>query len=423
MKGRTNAVLPSEAPTDDFIFTMLFDATKFLGAPGNCLSYADGCADYTPISAKGTGSSTAKPAPSSSLSYGSWEMKADGTSDNLLLNKCFYATFTDAGVLHEKLNPQDLTKYIAIWDNSAKKWVTESGTSSITSENTMFCVPTLYVSSTATSISLSSKANKGTAFGHIIDGHVYQYMAIAVYPGNGSATRVKSISGATSTVSISQSNLVSGCCANTVQNGHAMLCNWYQWQLYRLMVLFAMKDFNSQYTVGQGGQLYGAQTTGLCDAKGLFAGSTYNASRDAYANGGVKAFIENSWGHNWEYLGDLLYLTDGVYAFRTSTQSPSSTAGGAKITESPYSLGSFGLASGVISTEPETWGWGTAGGGSATTGGCDYQYMASANRPYMLVGGKSSDVNGGVAGISCIYDGTGGASGDSGGRLTFVFDL
>lgn len=423
MKGRTNAVLPSEAPPDDFVFTMLFDAAKFIITPRSCLSYADGCADYTPISAKGTGSSTAKPGVSPPSSYGSWEMKADGTSDNLLLNRCFYATFTDAGVLHEKLNPQDLTKYIAIWDNSAKKWVTASGTSSITTENTMFCIPTLYVSSTATSISLSNKSSKGTAFGHTVDGHVYQYMAIAVYPGNGSATRIKSISGATSTVSISQSNLVAGCRANTVQNGHAMLCNWYQWQLYRLLVFFVMKNFDSQYTIGQGGQLYGAQTTGLRNASSPFAGSAYNASEGGLVVSGVKAFIENPWGHNWEYLGDLMYLTDGVYAFQTSTQSPSSTAGGVKITGSPYSLGSFGLASGVISTEPETWGWGTAGGGSATTGGCDYQYMASANRSYMLVGGKSSDVAGGVAGISCIYDGTGGASGDSGGRLTFVFDL
>ena len=421
MKGRTNAVLPSEAPADDFIFTMLYDATKFVSDPDSCLSYADGCADYTSISAKGTGSVTAKPSVTPPAFYGSWEMKADGTSDNPLLDRCFYATFTDDGILHQKLNPQDLTKYIATWDNSAKEWVAESGTSSITTENTMFCIPTLYVSSTATSISLSSKADKGTAFGHTIDGHVYQYMAIAVYPGNGSSSRIKSISEATSTVNISQSDLVAGCKANTVQSGHAMLCNWYQWQLYRLLVLFVMKNFDSQYTIGQGGQLYGAQTTGLRNAVGPFAGSTYNGG--GLAASGVKAFIENSWGHNWEYLGDLMYLTDGVYAFQTSTQSPSSTAGGVKITDSPYSLGSFGIASGVISTEPETWGWGTAGGGSATTGGCDYQYMASANRPYMLVGGKSSDVSGGVAGISCIYDGTGGASGDSEGRLTFIFDL
>ena len=414
MKGRTNAVLPT-GPSD-FIFTMLYDASKFVSDPDSCLVYADGCADYTPVS--GPGSSTTTPAKCTTI--GSWKMNANGTSDNPLLDRCFYATFTDDGILHQKLNPQDLTKYIATWNNSAKKWVNASGTSSITTENTMFCVPTLYVSSTATSISLSSKATEGTAFGHTIDGHVYQYMAIAVYPGNGSATRIKSISGATSTNNISQSDLIAGCKANAVHKGHAMLCNWYQWQLYRLMVIFAMRHFNSQSKIGKGGQYSGAKETGLMDSMSQFAGSS---SWNASYNNGVKALIENPWGHNREYLGDLMYLTDGVYAFQTSTQSPSSTAGGVKITGTPYSLGSVGLASGTISTEPETWGWGTAGGGSAATGGCDSQSVPSSSYPYVAVGGVSDDVYNGEVGISYLYSTTDSGSSGKGGRPVFVFDL
>ena len=414
MKGRTNAVLPT-GPSD-FIFTMFYDATKFVSDPDSCLVYADGCASFTPVS--GPGSSTTTPAKCTTI--GSWEMKANGTSNNSLLEKCFYATFTDDGVLHEKLNPQDLTKYIATWNNTVKKWVTASGTSSIASENTMFCIPRIYVSSTATSISLSNKASEGTAFGHTIDGHVYQYMAIAVYPGNGSATRIKSISGATSTVSISQTDLVAGCRANTVHKGHAMLCNWFQWQLYRLMVIFAMRHFNSQSQIGQGGQNVGAWKTGLMNSAGPFAGSTSWTEADV---NGVKAFIENPWGHNREYLGDLMYLTDGVYAFQTSTQSPSSTAGGIKITGSPYSLGSFGLASGVISTEPETWGWGTAGGGSNTKGGCDYQNLPSSSYPCGSVGGIANYVYSGNVGISYLCGATDDGGSGISGRLTFVFDL
>ena len=411
-----STVTASITVTYGFKFTMNYSSTNFVSAPDSCLSYADDCAGFTPVS--GPGSSTTTPAKCTTI--GSWEMKADGTSDNPLLNRCFYATFTDDGILHQKLNPQDLTKYIAIWDNSAKEWVTASGSSSIATENTMFCVPTLYVSSTATGISLSNKADKGTAFGHTIDGHVYQYMAIAVYLGNGSATRIKSISGAASTVSISQSNLVAGCNANSVQNGHAMLCNWYQWQLYRLMVIFAMRHFNSQSQIGQGGQTYGAKTTGLMNSMGPFAGSSSTTVSDT---NGVKAFIENPWGHNYEYLGDFKYLSDGVYAFQTSTQSPTSATGGVNVAVSPHSLTSPGLASGVISTQPETWGWGTGSGGSGTTGGCDYQILPISSNPCGLVGGSSDNVSRGNAGVSFLHYVSGLATSLCGGRPVFVFDL
>ena len=414
MKGRTNAVLPT-GPSD-FTFTMLYDASKFVSDPDSCLVYADGCSDYTPVS--GPSSSTTTPAKCTTI--GSWEMRADGKSNNPLLDRCFYATFTDDGVLHEKLNPQDLTKYIAIWDNSAKKWVTASGTSSITKKNTMFCIPTLYVSSTATSISLSSKSSEGTAFGHTVDGHVYQYMAIAVYPGNGSEVRIKSISGATSTNNLSYRSQVAGCRANIVQKGYAILCNWYQWQLYRLMIIFAMRHFNSQAKIGQGGQSLGAGVTGLMDTLGLFAGST---STSASTANGVKAFIENPWGHNYEYLGDFKYLSDGVYAFQTSTQLPSSPTGGVNITTGPHSLTAPNNTSGVISTEPETWGWGTAGGGSAATGGCDYQEMPNSSYTYGVVGGTSSFVCDGDAGVSYLNNDSGSSGTFCEGRLVFVFDL
>ena len=400
-----------------FTFTMNYNASNFVSSPNNCLTYADGCARFTPVSGPGSSGST----PAKCKNIGSWVMNADGTSSNKLLSKCFYATFTDAGVLHEKLNPQDLTQKIATWNNSTKEWVSATGSSSITSENTMFCIPTIYVSSTSTSITLSEKEKVGSKpFAHTIDNHVYQYMAIGVYPANGSSTRLKSISGATSTVRISQSDLVAGCRANTVQNGKAILCNWFQWQLYRLLVLFSIRHFNSQEKIGQGGQKYGAKTTGLMNAMGPFAGSSSTSVRDSQ---GVKAFIENPWGHNWEYLGDFKYVSDGLYAFKTSTQNPTSTTGGVKVNASPYSLIDTDLASGSISTEPETWGWGTGSGGSATTGGCDYQYLPTSRLPFGIVGGGSSGVSRGDAGVSFLDRGHGGDSVSYGGRLVFVFDI
>lgn len=400
-----------------FTFTMNYNASNFVSSPDNCLTYADGCAGFTPVSGPGSSGYT----PAKCTNIGSWVMNADGTSSNNLLGKCFYATFTDAGVLHEKLNPQDLTKKIATWNNSTKEWVSATGSSSITSENTMFCIPTIYVSSTSTSITLSEKEKVGSKpFAHKIDNHVYQYMAIGVYPANGSSTRLKSISGATSTVNISQANLVSGCRANTVQNGKAILCNWFQWQLYRLLVLFSIRHFNSQEKIGKGGQTYGNNTTGLMNAMGPFAGSSSTSIGDSQ---GVKAFIENPWGHNAEYLGDFKYVSDGVYAFQTSTQDPTSTTGGIRVDASPYSLISIGLASGSISTEPETWGWGTGSGGSATTGGCDYQISLYSGNPFGVVGGASGDVSSGNAGVSLLGRENGRALGSHGGRLVFVFDL
>ena len=399
-----------------FTFTMNYNTSNFVSSPDNCLTYADDCAGFTPVSGPGSSGST----PAKCTNIGSWVMNADGTSSNKLLDKCFYATFTDAGVLHEKLNPQDLTKKIATWNNSTKEWVSATGSSSITSENTMFCIPTIYASSTTTSISLSTKVGNGNPFAHTIDNHVYQYMAIGVYPANGSSTRLKSISGATSTVNISQADLVAGCLANTVQNGKAILCNWFQWQLYRLLVLFSIRHFNSQEKIGQGGQSYGAKTTGLMNTMGPFAGSSSKSTGNSQ---GVKAFIENPWGHNYEYLGDFKYISGEFYAFQTSTQNPTSTTGGVNVNASPYSLTSPGLASGSISTEPETWGWGTRGGGSKTTGGCDMQVLPNSGSPFGLVGGASDSVPNGNAGVSylSITDGT--AYSSYGGRLVFVFDL
>lgn len=399
-------------------FTMNYNASNFVSSPDNCLTYADGCAGFTPVSGPGSSGST----PAKCKNIGSWVMNADGTSSNKLLDKCFYATFTNAGVLHEKLNPQDLTKKIATWNNSAKEWVSATGSSSITSENTMFCIPTIYVSSTSTSITLFEKEKVGSKpFAHTIDNHVYQYMAIGVYPANGSSTRLKSISGATSTVNITQSKMVAGCRANTVQNGKAILCNWFQWQLYRLLVLFSIRHFNSQLKIGNGGQSYGEKTTGLMNAMGPFAGSSSASTGDSQ---GVKAFIENPWGHNYESLGDFRCVYDGgIYAFQTSTQNSTSTTGGVRVDASPHSLDSTSIASGAISTEPETWGWGTRSGGSKTTGGCDYQALPDQGSTYGVVGGYSGFATDGFGGVSCLSMDEGNARDRYGGRLVFVFDL
>ena len=81
------------------------------------------------------------------------------------------------------------------------------------------------------------------------------------------------------------------------------------------------------------------------------------------------------------------------------------------------------LASGSISTEPETWGWGTGSGGSATTGGCDYQYLLTPGSSFGTVGGASDNVSNDRAGVSYLGSSGGGAREFYDGRLVFVFDL
>ena len=187
-------------------------------------------------------------------------------------------------------------------------------------------------------------------------------------------------------------------------------------------MLFSIRHFNSQEKIGQGGQNYGAKTTGLMNAMGPFAGSSSTSTGDSQ---GVKAYIENPWGHNYDYLGDFEYfMPGGMCAFQTSTQSPTSAIdGGISVDASPYSLTSPSSASGSISTEPETWGWGIGSGGSKTTGGCDYQYLPTSRLPFGIVGGGSSGVSHGDAGVSFLDRGHGGDSVSYGGRLVFVFDL
>ena len=184
--------------------------------------------------------------------------------------------------------------------------------------------------------------------------------------------------------------------------------------------MFSIRHFDSQEKIGQGGQTDGAKTTGLMNAMGPFAGSSSTRKGDSQ---GVKAFIENPWGHNHEFLGDFKYVSNGVYAFQTSTQDPTSTTGGVKVDASPYSLTDTSLASGSISTEPETWGWGTSGGGSKTTGGCDYQYLPRSSDPFGIVGGYSAFVSYGFTGVSYLNYGSGFFNSERGGRLVFVFDL
>lgn len=404
-----------------FKFTMNYNASNFVSNPDACLSYADDCAGFTPVS--GPGSSGSSPATCTTI--GDWLMKADGTSDNPLLEKCFYATFDSNGALHEKLNPQNLSQKIATWNGS--DWVAASGASSITTEDTMFCIPTLYLNSTASSVSISSREDEGVAYAHTIGGHTYKYLAIGVYEGYNNSSKLMSWSGKVSTASVTRPNFRTYATSKTVQNGHAMLWNFYQWNIMRIMIFFAMRHFNGQSKIGQGGLTYnGAGLQGQCNAMGPFAGSS---STTAATTQSVKAFIENPWGYKYEFIDDFVVKTTSgsnheVWVGQNVTPNDTYNSDKTKIITSTVAGGNWQYAS-AISTSPKSWGFITTGGASVTTGLCDGVYFNNSSGQYLgSVGGSSGGVSGGYAGPSCLSasGALSGSAADSGARLAFVFD-
>lgn len=198
-------------------FGMSFNSSTFATDPEGCLAYTGECAGFTPVS-----SPYSELGPCSVL--GSWDMNANGSSANPLLDSCFYATFDEDGNLHERLNPWNLAEAIGVWNVNRKGWDSIAvRPSSIQSENTMFCFPALYRKGDASSVTIGTKSSSGTAYGATIDGHTYQYEAIGVYEGYVQGSKLMSLSGKESSASITRPNFRTYAAANKVKNGLAML--------------------------------------------------------------------------------------------------------------------------------------------------------------------------------------------------------
>ncbi len=391
-------------------FEMTFNSSTFATDPKGCLVYSGGCAGYTPVSA-----------PPSSLgacgTLGSWDMNADGSSLNPLLDSCFYATFDSDGNLHERLNPKNLAVKIGEWNSGKKDWKAASGLSSIETENTMFCFPALYRKGTSSSVTIGTTSDSGTAYGATIDGHTYQYEAIGVYEGYVNGSKLMSLSGKASSASITRPNFRTYAAANPVKNGKAMLWNFHQWRDWWHLYLFGAKSFNGQVAVGQGGLTYNSSVgQGKCNAMGLWAGSSVATASESTS---VKALIENPWGYKCEFIDDFINVNGTLYAGQNST--PDDT------TSNKTAQSGFGTSSGWQSGCMTTSGfWGISNGtsGSSTTYQCDYRYSGSST--YLgYVGGGSGSVSSGFAGPSFLYALNSLSVSDSayGARLAFVFDL
>ena len=187
-------------------YSMNFDPATF--SSGKNLSYADKLVGLTPLDNSAT-TGTAN----SSMAWGSWQY----LEKNPILKDCYYSiTYGDGTEI--KLNPYDLSKGLDGTDYSTE----------ITQENVMFNIPTRYINRTASGVSHSRNPAMGEAFAHTIDGTVYPYVGIGVYPSVNVSSVAKSVSGVKPTGNITRPNFRSYSAANgTPSNG-----KWMQWNFH-----------------------------------------------------------------------------------------------------------------------------------------------------------------------------------------------
>lgn len=388
-------------------YSVRFDSTVFKSDPYGCLTYADDAAGFSPVKTSGTSLVSSDP--------GSWGFDESTGRGPFGM---FYATLDDEGYLHQLLKPSDLGQYIAVYVRNTKQWdYSQTGASSITTENTLLCVPTLYTKGEDTKLTISTNPSNGTAYAHTIDGHTYEYLGYGVYLGSMSGGKLMSLSGKKATASKTRAQFRTAVRLNTVHNGHPLLWNWWQWRLKSFLDYVMAKDFNLQAGVGNGGKAYNFPTTGGTDAKGPYAGNVSAEDTD------VKILIENEWGCLYQFVDDAYLSGESAYVGQSSEPIDQ--------TSGKTGLAVFNLTGSSTSGFPDsikvgdtTWGMGNNVSGSKTKGLCDYQYLGSTTSPVPLVGGYSGNVSSGRAGPGYLSrDSVTDSYTYIGARPAFVFDL
>lgn len=343
----------------------------------------------------------------------------------------FYATFQSGSsgqYLHELLDPYDLSQYIAIWDDDSKSWdYGQTGSSHITTENTMLCIPRSGWSvsdggNLTVSRPLGGTVDLGdtTAFDILDDDHghagatEYDYLALGVYLGYNDSSVLKSISGVTASRSTTAADFRTYARANTVRDGWAGVWNFYQWSYWKNLFYLMTQDFNGQATIGNGGLSYSASTTGLCDALGPYAGNV-SGTTDA-----VKFLIENPWGSLYQFVDDAYCSgTQGELLVGNNATPTSDTSN--KGTTIAYSTSS-GYGGNILGSGAFEWSMPADAQGSSTTGTCDHVNPVASSSPFLGVGGCSNNVSLGYAGPGYVVSWAGNSFTVLGARLAFTFN-
>lgn len=371
-----------------FKFSMTLNATTMQTDPTGCFTYGDDASGMTPLANTNT-SLAAVPVSE----RGSW---IKGT--NKLLKKLYYATFNTDGSISKILDPDNLA-------------LDEDGNASdITTKNTMLVIPKLYTKGESGKITISDKSSEGTAHAHTIGGHEYDNLAIGVYNGYVSGSKLMSMSGVLPTKSQTRATFRTRANANGT---NWMLWNYWHWKLLKEMTFFVLKSFDGQRKLGRGGHEYESNTTGVTDAMGMFAGDVSGTSS------AMKCFIEDWWGSEDQFIDDFYGNSGTYYAGKNAIPTDDSSNKvviGANSAQSGYSK--------TILQSDLNWGLGNGdNGGSNAVGLCDIQ-LFSSNGQLGRVGGSSDYASLGHVGPSCL-DAENGLSTSRtrfGARLAFVFD-
>lgn len=344
---------------------------------------------------------------------------------------CFYAAFdpTQDNRMICHLDPNDLTKSI------------DGESISGLGYNIMWCLPTVYWSTDSNgNLVLSNDSSKGKAYAHTIDGKTYSYIGIGVYEAStrslGDNTILTSNSGVNplnnqtkATFRDYANNQNVNTIGSSSDNGHAMLWNFYQWELYKYCTVAVTNSWNSQGVAGNGfvyTQSFPYTITGGLDTSGPYAGCVGSATLSKYTRYPVKVFIENAWGSLSEYVdGVVVKGRSGFTIDQSSVPSDStSTTSSGNITYVAISLPSSGYCT-TPSTKEGIWGIQTATGGNANLPLYDSFYTSASTACEPNVGGSSylNETSGPLAGINYVSTSSiGGKSSNVGTRLAFVFD-
>lgn len=380
---------------------------------------------------------TGSPTTVTSLNEGSWTWNT--TTGKGPFNS-FYAAFDmqNGNAFYAILNPYNLTKTILGDDLPTP----------LTRWNIMWVLPTVYISSTESSITLTNNSNGGTAYAHTIDGHTYKYIAIGVYEGSTTTldnkTVLTSTTGTTPAASQTRAtfrgyahNYTMSSTLNESNSypAYSMLWNFDQWQEFKLICFALMEDFNSENTVGNGHVFTNNSTyayqTGALNTSGPYAGLpariTDDTSALAYGSDSVKLLIENAWGGVWDFVdGAVFDGRTGVYL--DSSSNPTDAHSGTYVSYITWPTAiQNGYPISIQTSSARVWGFqGSTVGGSDVTGTADYIWTSADPDRVLGVGGYawsgwSRSVQCGLS-SSYVHYALSRAGANVGSRLAFVFD-
>ena len=283
--------------------------------------------------------------------------------------------------------------------------------SHITTLNTMFNIPTVYRKGSADALVHSNNPSHGTAYAHTQGGVTRNYRALAAYNCTVVNGKLMSLSGKLPTKSMTLADFRTAAEANGDGWG---LWKYWDWQLLKEMTFFALKSFNGQNLLGQGGYTCGSNTTGTCDQLGMFAGDVTGTSSS------VKCFVEDWWGSQYNFIDDFINNSGTVYAGQQ-----------VKVTDDIANMvqidSGFTHSSGfpsAIRTGDEAWGMGTNISGDRSKGLCDRVIGSTSASRIGYVGSSSGLVSNGYAGPSYLNTNNTLSTSNTnfGARLAFSFD-